>query len=286
MVTIVQLEIFLTVTETNNFTKAGEIVGLSQSAVSHSISNLEESLGFKLFSRDRSGIKITKNGERMQNYAKKILIEIKQMNEEIVKINSGNSKKIRIGFLNHTINEFFLSRLKKFQQNFPVIDIEIWEGSHEEVVNWISNETIDLGTVFLPVNNTTLDVSILKKDGYFLVLPHDHPLCQESEPSLDKIISEPIILLQEGENGPMSRLINQSNIALNKQFMVNNVNSIINMVRCGIGIGIIQELMIPNTNIVYTAPFHLSLHRTIGIAIKASKSIPTTILKLREILIN
>ncbi|MDX8367948.1 LysR family transcriptional regulator [Cytobacillus sp. IB215665] len=284
--TIVQLEIFFTVTETNNFTKAGEVIGLSQSAVSHAISSLESELGFKLFSRDYSGIKITKNGEKLKIYATKILKEVKQLNEEILKINNGESEKMRIGFLNHTINNFFLNKLKQFKQNNPVIDVEIWEGSHEEIVNWIVAETIDLGFVYLPLHNTMLDVSILKRDNYCLVLPHEHPLREETEPTIEKLISEPIILLQEGENDPINSFFSQFNNNVHTRFTVNNISSIINMVSAGIGVGIIPEIMVPNTDIVYTRPFHQNVHRTIGLATKASNSNPTAVTKLREIITN
>lgn len=77
---LAKFEIFSAVVELGSLTKAGETLGLSQSAVSHAISSLESEWGFSILNRGRSGIHLTSNGERLLKYIRKIL----KSNEEFV----------------------------------------------------------------------------------------------------------------------------------------------------------------------------------------------------------
>lgn len=57
-------EVLRAVVESGTLSKAAESIGLSQSAISHALANLESEFGFELLTRGRSGIKLTHNGEK------------------------------------------------------------------------------------------------------------------------------------------------------------------------------------------------------------------------------
>lgn len=63
--TLFQMEVLVAITNAGNFTRAGEQIGLSQSGVSHTIGALEKELGISLFTRNRSGVKLTTAGEKL-----------------------------------------------------------------------------------------------------------------------------------------------------------------------------------------------------------------------------
>ncbi|WML34935.1 LysR family transcriptional regulator [Clostridium sp. OS1-26] len=65
--TLQQFEVFVKVVETGSFTKAGELLALTQSAISHIISALEIELGFTLLYRNRTGVSITNEGQKYFN---------------------------------------------------------------------------------------------------------------------------------------------------------------------------------------------------------------------------
>lgn len=93
--TLQQLEVFIKVSETGSFTKAGELLSLTQSAISHIISSLEIELGFTLLYRNRSGITITNEGKKILQHALDILNKtelLKQEASSIIGIESGTLK--------------------------------------------------------------------------------------------------------------------------------------------------------------------------------------------------
>src|SRR4051812_27117680 len=80
--TLFQLEVFLKVVETKSFTKAGEQIGLSQSAVSQPVAALESALNIKLLNRHRTGVSLTEIGERIASLVRDlIMIKTKIINE-------------------------------------------------------------------------------------------------------------------------------------------------------------------------------------------------------------
>lgn len=72
--TLFQLEVFIKVVETGSFTKAGERIGLSQSAVSQAVAALESELNIKLLIRNRNGVSLTKIGERITGLIRELLM--------------------------------------------------------------------------------------------------------------------------------------------------------------------------------------------------------------------
>ena len=75
---LAKFEIFSAVVELGSLTKAGEALGLTQSAVSHAISSLETEWGFSILNRGRSGVHVTNNGERILKYVREILNGMKK----------------------------------------------------------------------------------------------------------------------------------------------------------------------------------------------------------------
>lgn len=76
---LIKYEIFIKVVEVGSLTKVGNILNLTQSAISHAISSLEDEFGLSLLTRGRSGIKLTDSGERLLRHFKKI----SQLNEQL-----------------------------------------------------------------------------------------------------------------------------------------------------------------------------------------------------------
>ena len=92
-------EIFSTIVEVGSLTKAAEKLNLTQSGVSYSISTLESELGFSLLKRDRSGISLTSNGERILRHVSRILHEEELLRQEVAAIKGFDTGTVRLGTL-------------------------------------------------------------------------------------------------------------------------------------------------------------------------------------------
>ena len=110
---LAKFEIFSTVVELGSLTKAGETLGLTQSAVSHAIASLESEWGFSILNRGRSGIHLTSNGERVLKYIREILKWNEEMVQEIANINGLEIGTVRIG----TISSVSIHWLPEIMKN-------------------------------------------------------------------------------------------------------------------------------------------------------------------------
>lgn len=110
-----KLRIFHAVAEAGSFTRAGETLNLSQSAVSRQISSLEDSLGVSLFLRHARGLILTEQGELLQKTAKDIFGQLAMVEEQLLDSNDlpeGPLRLTTVGFLGSTLIAPLLPALK------------------------------------------------------------------------------------------------------------------------------------------------------------------------------
>ncbi|MCB9991509.1 MAG: LysR family transcriptional regulator [Rhodospirillales bacterium] len=120
-----KLRIFHAVAEAGSFTHAGDVLNLSQSAVSRQISTLEESLGVTLFHRHARGLLLTEQGELLQKAAKDIFGKLSMIEGQLL-----DSKQLPEGPLRITTTEFIGStwlapKLKELNEKHPSIQLSL-----------------------------------------------------------------------------------------------------------------------------------------------------------------
>ena len=138
----VQLESFLAVAQTRNFTEAGRRLGLRQSTVSQHISKLEQASGRRLFVRDTHSVVPTADGEAMAGFAQSIL----EANARARDYFAGSQVRGRVRF--GTSEDFVSSRLpellREFVRRHALVDLELTVG-----VSATLHEQLDAGELDL-----------------------------------------------------------------------------------------------------------------------------------------
>lgn len=137
------LRVFVTVAEQSHFSKAGELLNLSQPGVSLHIRNLENELGAKLLHRSPKQVRLTEAGTILYKHAKQILAHFEEANQEIQMLQDEVTGSIHIG-ASFTIGEYILpSKLAEFANQYPQVKLQVTIGNTEEIIealnpmNWI-----------------------------------------------------------------------------------------------------------------------------------------------------
>lgn len=120
---IKQLEYFVDLSETLNFTKTAQNFYISQTAITKQIQCLEDDLGIPLFHRTKKCVSLTSEGRSYLPYAKKILEDIDLSYKVIEEYQKGNQGSISIGFIKSLDVELLLKLLQKIKEHFPHIDL-------------------------------------------------------------------------------------------------------------------------------------------------------------------
>lgn len=141
------LNVFVTVVEKRNFSRAAEELHMTQPAVSQYIKNLEESLGTKLLERSNRSVELNKAGEIVYHHAKELLNLYSKMNYLLDDLTNRASGKITIG-ASYTYGEYVLPHvIAKIRHNYPLITPSITIGNSTEIGDLVYSHQLDVGII-------------------------------------------------------------------------------------------------------------------------------------------
>ena len=173
---IAQLYYFVKVAQTGQYTKAAEMLFVSQSALSSAIARLEEELGVELFERKGRSNHLTKAGNEFYAYASKALEALEEGQQALRKYATSKAKALRIG----TIDSFqspHLSELLDMFKNMSIVDtpIEITQGVTSTLVSGIDDGIFDVAFCAYPVEDTDIRFVPVLARSLAVVLSKEHP---------------------------------------------------------------------------------------------------------------
>lgn len=140
-------EIFCSVAEYGNFSRASEHLFISQPAISKSIANLEKQLGVRLFTRNSRGVSLTPQGEHLYQHVSRALGEIASAEDTIRRSAQVGGGTLRIGVSTTLCKYILIPYLQKFIQEYPHIRISVFCQPTDQTLSQVADGSIDLGLV-------------------------------------------------------------------------------------------------------------------------------------------
>ena len=193
-----KLKVFCTVAETKSFSKASEIIHLTQPAVSLLVQAIEETYETKLFDRASNTVTLTPAGEMLYRYAKEILNLYAAAEKNIGEIIGFVKGSISVG-ASSTIGNYLLPGvIAAFRKTHPKIKVHLLIGNTKRVVELLNAGNIDIGLVEGDVARQKMVVDKLVADELALIVPPLHPLAKKRNVSIFEITKEPFIFREEG----------------------------------------------------------------------------------------
>lgn len=241
-----KLKVFCTVTETKSFSKASEIIHLTQPAVSLQIQALEEIYETKLFDRSSSVVTLTPAGEVLYKYAKEILGLYAQADKDIGEITGLVKGSISIG-ASTTIGNYMLpSVIADFKVKNPKIKIHLLVGNTKRVIEMLNAGNLDMGLVESEVTKYKIISEKLVSDEMALIVPTAHALAKKKDVSMLDVAKEPFIFREEGSGtrAVIEKYLNKRGITTQKMnitTVLGSTEAIKESVENGSGIAIVSK---------------------------------------------
>ena len=189
---------FVATSEALSFTRAARQLNVSQPALSHSIFQLEERLGNKLFERSVKGIRLTPAGKVFEKTAQRVLREISAGAQLIAESSGLIAGEIRVGFVN-SVNIFWLPMMiGRFLQKYPLVKFSVESIDISELESRLLDEKLDLGIGFLERKRQSLKTLELFVENLVVVANAKLPINKSRSMSLHEITSFPLVLLRTG----------------------------------------------------------------------------------------
>lgn len=188
-----KLDTLLLVAEKRNFTRAAQALSLTQPAVSHHISQLEQELGVRLFVRGNGDLMLTPEGETVLRYVRRMKALEKKMAEELQEAGR-RLTQLRIGITHTAESSIVAEVLARYTNENPGISITIVTDNINNLYDMLENFELDLAVVEGRSTRPELSALMLDTDYLVCVLANTHPLSRSSMITLDEIRQEKLIL--------------------------------------------------------------------------------------------
>lgn len=284
--TLLAYEIFATAARCLSFQQTAEKLNLTPSAISHSINNFENEVGFPLFYRHKNRISLTSHGEMLLPYIDKILKADLGLHQVISEHKGFQKGLVRLGCFNSICMTLIPSLTKGFHELYPGIEIEIFQGSYADISAWLMEGTIDIG--FLSVSSANdLPITPLYNDQLMCVVPKNFKTICKDYITIPELADQNFVLPMENCDADSQILLQEYGLNTKSNCHVIDDLSTLTMVEAGFGVCILPELVIKGFHFnVDIYPIKPAVYRVIGISYLPSSLMLPAVKKLYQFILD
>ena len=277
-----KLEILMTAIDLGSFSKASEVVGYTQSGLTHLVDSLERDIGLTLVRRDHNGITLTREGETLVPSIREFLRANAKLENQIAAITDKKRDTIRVAAYASIAMHWMPEILYRFRRVCPNIDVDL-----RMVDNALEPfELLEKGRtdVIFAAKQTgySCDWTPLCQDAMYAILPPEYPLGEMETFPIELFEGKEFLM-------PYGRFDIDVNAALSPKKVRPKVRpchvddeTVIRMVSKGLGITMMTEIMMRGrTQGVRTLPVSPKAGRELGMGMHLSRNTPEEILRLR-----
>jgi len=193
-----KLRVFCAVAETKSFSKASELIHLTQPAVSLQIQAMEELYETRLFDRSGNSINLTPAGEILYKRAKEILALYAEAQQNISEITGSIKGSLSIG-ASSTIGNYLLPHIiAAFKKKVPQVNISLVVSNTKIITERLNAGEIDIALVEGDVSKQRFSVETLLSDELVVIMSPAHPWAERRSLSAIELTKEPLILREDG----------------------------------------------------------------------------------------
>lgn len=180
--TLQQLRILKAIATEKNFTKAADVLYISQPSLSKQIKKLEKTLDTLLINRERNKISLTESGEVLLQYSERILVLCEESCRAITDLKNGERGNLTVG-ASQTIGTYLMPRiLALFNQNYPQIDLKVQVNSTSLIAKDVIHREIDIALVGGEISDDlkkNLTIESFVSDELSLIISKSHPFAKK-----------------------------------------------------------------------------------------------------------
>lgn len=247
--TIQQMEGFLTLAETLNFTQAAALLFTTQPTLSRMIGQVEQEVGVQLVSRNTRKVSLTPAGQNFARHCRKVLDSYQNSLIAARETARGSSGIIRLGLQQDAFEPFSVDLIRSFRRQHKHISLELEFYSISGLIAAFDEGRLDCCIGGSQPYTPSAQMLLLSGRKECAVLPPDHPLAQRSSLRLEELSPENFVVMsREASASGYSGVIQK---ATNAGFVphivaqADQIPSLLMMVACGLGVSILYEDLQP-----------------------------------------
>ncbi|MCD8482117.1 MAG: LysR substrate-binding domain-containing protein [Verrucomicrobia bacterium] len=241
------LRYFIAVAAEENVTRAATRLHISQPPLSRQLRDLEEELGFELFTRGPKSLKLTSAGKLFLVEASKILQTVDEALRVAQTLAGKQTAEIHVGYAPSLTIELLPMALRSFDTRCSGTQVRLYDLSTEEMLERLASESIDVALMIKPIASSLrgLEFRTLRKMAVCLAMHSAHPLAQTAEIGMAQICQERLVSYSK-EDYPeyhqwLVKLFRKAGHVLKVGEEHDSSTSLIAAVESGRGVALVQE---------------------------------------------
>ncbi|MDQ7769517.1 LysR family transcriptional regulator [Serratia nevei] len=242
-----QLRVFVAVARHGSFSRAGEAIGLTQSAVSHSVKELEAEVGVRLLDRTTREVVLTDAGLRLANRVERLLDELQAALLDARSFGVQRSGTVRVA-TSQTISAHLMPQcIAAGEREYPEIRIMLRDQEQQQVLHSVRNAEVDFGIVVDPVQAVDLECEAVLHEPFLLLCRDDHPFAAQQEVRWSALNGCRLVLQDyaSGSRPLIDSALRQQGVEAQVVQEIGHPATLFPMVAEGIGISIFPALALP-----------------------------------------
>jgi len=241
-----QLEYFVRVAELGSFTRAAQVLGVAQPALSRQVRLLEVELRQNLLARNGRGATPTEAGQVLLEHGRGILHQVERAREELARVRSGLAGRVALGLPPSVARVLTVPLTRAFRQKLPEAQLSISEGLSSAMQENLHNGRLDIAVLYQPMPMPGIELQALVEEELLLVQPRPPGLPEDPPPAaiaLREVAQLPLLIpsrpnaLRMHVESEMARIGCQPQIALE----IDGVSAILDLVADGAGVAILSR---------------------------------------------
>ena len=240
---IESLKVFCDLAETESFTKAAQINGVTQSAVSQTISALERQFKSLLIERSKKNFRLTAEGEVLYDYSKQILQTHDALHSKLQEIKEIISGNIRVATIYSIGLHVLPPYLKKFLKSYPTVNVHVEYRRPNQVYEDVLGNVVDLGLVAYPARDPKLEIVQLRKDPLVLICHPQHALAKQKSVKLKSLNGQKFVGFERDipTRRALDKIFKEHGVSVDHVMEFDNIETVKRAVEIDSGLAIVPQ---------------------------------------------
>ncbi len=241
MNTFKMIKVFLVSIDSGSFTRAGEILGYTQSNLTQMMKSFEEELGIPLLIKTKKGVEPTSEAKQLIPVMRAMAAQEERFYQEADEIRGIRRGSIRIGSYVSTSSTWLPQVIGYYKDVYPEVEFNILESGQEEMLRGLLTGDLDLALMSEPENNEVDFIPVLE-DPMVVVFPPDHDLGAYDYVPLEKLQHYPLIMTYREYDTDANKILRDAGLDASVRYRSKDDFAVLSMVQHDLGISILPEL--------------------------------------------
>lgn len=261
-----QLNYFVKVAQTLNFSEAARLLFVTQSTLSQQIKTLEDELGTQLFQRDSHSVRLTESGARLLPLAEKTLLAARDCKNQISDLKTMLGGELVIG-TTFSFCPILKETLRNFMAAYPGVKLTIHSRSMNELMEMLRKREVDFVLAFRPLDEfEEIESHVLFDDRLSVIMRNDHPLARKESLSFKDIERQSLVMPAKGlqARNALEHLVDLHATPLNVRVELNDVTLLLDIVQEGQSISLLSASTLYHRPLLKAVPLDIPQNRMMG----------------------